>query len=155
MTNWDELVPTDTTIAQIVDDVTSAMLGATTALAPTGELAPGAWSGHVRVGDVHPLVVALHCSRRLATRAGRSMLGGDDPTPADEAAREALAELANVVGAHVKGLVAPLADAPVGVPEVETTTTSLDGARTLRRVLLRCDDELLRVDVYLLDGVRG
>lgn len=100
---------TNDEVREVVELVTSAMLQGTSE--PSARPAPSEigtdelWTARVRITGTFNGAVSLVCTRSFARRAVRRMTRSPATEPVtDDDARDALAELANVIAGNVKAL---------------------------------------------------
>jgi Chemotaxis phosphatase CheX len=94
----------------------------------------GAWTG----------VVGVSCSSILARRAACAMYGTcDDIT--EEEARDALREIANIIGGNFKSLVS--SPSSLSLPEVREQAVGAGGLLPVHRLWFECEGEPLLVTV--------
>lgn len=81
------------------------------------------WTGTVRMSGAWEGAVTIACSHDLARAAAVALFSLDSSEPSDEEVRDALGELANVVGGNIKALLPgptnvslPRVDSSGGVP---------------------------------------
>lgn len=97
-----------TEIARIVEDVFRTMLRLETGLAPMPETAgPGSLTAAVQFVGEWMGAVLLQCTARQACQLASRLMPGLQPTRVDEDVRDALGEIANMVGGNLKPMLPP------------------------------------------------
>jgi chemotaxis protein CheX len=94
-------------VAQVTELVWQSVLGL--GLTPIRDVAPmpaaePALAGRVEISGSWEGAVAVHCSRRLATRAAAEMFGLSPEATGPAHTQDALGELANMIGGNLKAL---------------------------------------------------
>jgi chemotaxis protein CheX len=117
-------------IRDVTESVWSNMLNATAEPRSfsTGALRGPIWTGSVRMTGAWEGAVTIHCSHDLARAAAVALFALDSCEPSEEEVRDALGELANVVGGNIKALLPGPTD--LSLPRVDTSERSpvtLDG----------------------------
>lgn len=140
--------PSELQVCEIVQAVTSSYLQRDTALSSVPSVPlPEPWTGFVGVTGAFTGFVVFECGSSFAKQAAESIFGG----PADDdAAREALAELTNIVGGNVKALLAMdrSGNCALSLPTVVAGPMTLRTARVVRELWCTCDGEPIRIRVY-------
>jgi Chemotaxis phosphatase CheX len=134
-------------IDDIVQNLTSMCLGLESARVPPEALPSddrdmlnasvtisGAWCG----------VVGVSCSSALARRAASAMYGTAGHITEEEA-RDALREIANIIGGNFKSLVS--SPSSLSLPEVREHAVGAGGVLPVHRLWFECEGEPLLVTV--------
>ncbi len=141
---------------ELTEQVWSSMLGLNLVMGnghpPPGErtrqlvgcvVISGSWEG----------AVSIECPLSVAKRAAGIMFGTDPADASDDEVRDALGELANMIGGGVKSLLpSPSQLSLPTVAEGEALVLSVPGTHELRHVSFACDGEPCRVVIAAKDG---
>lgn len=128
------------TVQAVLEQVWESLLGEP--LLPWADVvvAPGAVRAEVALSGDWAGRVRLACDAATAASLARTMLGARDGDPVPDAdVRDAVGELANVVGGNVKGMLP--GTTALGLPRVETADVAtdpvdpVDDAATVRQVV--------------------
>jgi len=146
-------------VREIVDAVTASFmhLNSYTAQA-SGDFHPtrarDAWTGWIGVSGSYNGGVALRCTRGFAYHAASAMFGSEEGKLGDEAARDALAELTNVVGGNIKSLLSATTQSicRLSLPTVTLGAPDLAELRTSQQWDVECGDERLVVMLFEESG---
>ena len=95
-------------VARIVEDVCSTMLGLPVAWIPDApSLLPGSLTAAVHFAGVWKGAVLLQCSMEQAFAFTERLLPGVSPRRVDDDVRDALGEMANMMGGNLKSVLHP------------------------------------------------
>lgn len=133
-------LPSAASVAAVVDEVTSGILGIGTREGAAPTEAPSWWTCSLAIGAPAELSLVVRCPEAFARRVAEAMVGTDGQDVSDELLRESLAEFTSMVGGNLKSLVRPLSCAPLATPVVGPAEP---GAGFL--VSLRCGVEPITV----------
>lgn len=105
-------------VLSLAEDVWTNVLGTPTTLQPSKPLAEGESrvTGSVQISGAFSGAVAVECSLDLARRAAASMFALEEAAVGRSEIRDALGEIANMIGGNVKALLP--APSRLSVPEV-------------------------------------
>jgi chemotaxis protein CheX len=108
------------------------------------------WTGCICVNGAYNGAITLRCTRAFAHHAARGMFGAEAGELSDEFARDALAELTNVVGGNIKSLLSEIVGSTcsLSLPTVSAGECTLPGARLVRECGCQCGDERIAVAVF-------
>jgi CheY-specific phosphatase CheX len=144
----------DAALRDVVDAVTAAFLGlhaeprsiATPLAWPPND---GHWTGCVAIGGAWRGAVTIACAPEFAREAARRIFDTDIGPSPEEAARDALAELTNVVGGNIKSLYASLLGdiCQLSLPVVATGPLDIPDAKTVLSLWFSCADQVMEVSV--------
>lgn len=133
-------LPNAASVAAVVDEVTSGVLGIGTSEASGVVDAASWWSCSVGIGAPTELSLVVRCPESFARRVAEAMVGDGRHGVSDDLLRESLAEFTTMVGGNLKSLVRPLSCAPLSSPVVGDSRAEAAYVFTLR-----CGDEPLTV----------
>jgi chemotaxis protein CheX len=155
MTQLTQITLDEDEVREIVAAVTTAFVQLHAYVAPK----PGddewayideSWTGCICVNGAYNGAITLSCTRAFAHHAARGMFGAEAGELSDEFARDALAELTNVVGGNIKSLLSQItaSTCSLSLPTVSTGECTLPGARLVRECWCQCGDERIAVSVF-------
>lgn len=128
------------TVQAVLEQVWESLLGEPLLPWTDDVVVPGAVRAEVTLSGDWAGRVLLACDPATAASLARTMLGARDGDPVpDEDVRDAVGELANVVGGNVKGMLP--GTTALGLPRVETIAAAtdpvdpVDDASTVRQVV--------------------
>jgi len=157
MTQHQTILLGDDDVREIVDAVTASFVHLSSyAAQASGDCDPTRpneiWAGWIGVSGSYNGGVALRCTRGFAHHAARAMFGSEEGKLGDEAARDALAELTNIVGGNIKSLLSATTHSTcrLSLPTISVGPPDLRGFRTAQQWDVKCGDE--RIVVTLLDA---
>lgn len=146
-----ELPPLHNDIVDVVEQVTLVYRGVGARPSHDGE--PRAmeqpWTGCISIDGAFKGAVTITCPRRFAYDLAQAMLDMKPEEMSEEAARDALAELTNVVGGNVKSLIScAVGDAcRLALPIVANGEVRVTGGRLREEIWFQCGDDVLVVGV--------
>ncbi len=139
----------------IVDTVMESFLHEHAVIAPPAQVTevPGdeVWVGCVTMNGAFTGAVTLTCTRGFARRAARSLFSEEPSFAAeDEAARDVLAELTNVMGGNIKCLLATLGESTsnLSLPLVSVGSLEIPGAALSAELWSECGSDRIRVAIF-------
>lgn len=148
---------TDVDLAEVVESVWTSMLGFE--VVPSDE--PYAYgdgslhmSGTVQITGCWDGAVMVEVTETLARHLAATMFGLEDAELGDEEVRDALGEMANMIGGNVKGML--VGDARLSLPTVaegRDFRVSVPGSGVVRELTYRCEGFPMRVQ--LLTRIEG
>lgn len=145
----------DTDIVKVVSLICTSVLGLE--CIPAAELStalPMAMTACVQITGSWQGAVVLACPENFAAHAAAVMfnLPADDRNPTDM--QDAIAELTNMIGGNIKGLLQVNEACHLSLPAVvagPAYAARVPGSRLLKQVLLDCDGQT--IVVYVLEKV--
>jgi len=146
------VTPAESDLQEIVDGVMSTLLQthavAQSRLDPSRMAAESTWTGCVAIGGAFTGAVIVKCTRDFVHRIAEAMFTGEQVT--DELARDALAELTNVMGGNIKSLFSALTDSTcsLSLPAVSTGSLDIPGGSLLGELWSVCNADRIGVAVY-------
>ncbi len=145
------LVPAEQDVRALVADICLALLGRHTQPAnlPLHGPLPLHWTACVGIGGGWCGIVTVACPMELARRGASRILGVTPALVDDSAAQDLLAELANILGGNLKGIMASALGQPchLALPVVAPGDPVFPGARRVRQLRFVCDEEVFEVSV--------
>jgi CheY-specific phosphatase CheX len=137
-------------VRDIVHSVTGSMLEVvgfgSAPLVPTPGSERPPYCARVFINGAFDGSICLRCTRPFADRAAAAMYGEhlDDP---DEAARDAVAELANMIAGNIKSLISAQVGSTCGLslPVVTTGEATFPGATVLQECFFHWHGEPVRI----------
>ncbi len=155
MTQLKQITLGENDLREIVTAVTAAFVHLHSYVAPKpGEAessdAEELWTGCICVSGAYNGVVTLGCTRAFAHHAARAMFAVEAGEVSDESARDALAELTNVVGGNIKSLLSEITESTcnLSLPTVSSGEFALRGGRLTQQCRCECGDERIAVSVF-------
>jgi CheY-specific phosphatase CheX len=151
MTMSTEFPPLRGEIADVVEQVTLIYRGVGARPAPddASHSMEQPWTGCIAIDGAFKGTVTLTCPKQFAFDLARKMLDMSEEETTEEAARDALAELTNVVGGNVKSLISSLIGdtCRLTLPIVALGDLHVAGGRLREEVWFRCGDDVIVVGV--------
>jgi CheY-specific phosphatase CheX len=145
-------LPAENDLQEIVDSVMSSLIQthpvAQSRLDPQGQAAEPTWTGCISIGGAFTGAVLVRCTRDFVHRVAAAMFVGEPVT--DELARDALAEITNIMGGNIKSLFSALVESTcsLSLPAVSTGSLDVPGATVLSELWSVCDSDRVAVAVY-------
>lgn len=149
-----ERLPPITDIAQLVTEVTGALLGAVSEPRPASSMHPrdNLWTGCVMIDGPLRGAIVVAGPRQFAIRVASKMFETAPADVSDSAARDAFAEFTNIVGGNIKALISTQLGETcrLHLPIVANGTMTISGTVSKREVCVACDGDVLSIDVLEL-----
>jgi chemotaxis protein CheX len=138
-------------ISEAVERVWSTMLGlhaTTNELSVVNRLKPTMLTGCIQITGAWQGAVTLECSGGLARRVASIMFGEDVCEITADQVNDALGELTNIVGGHIKALLPEPSD--LSMPAVTEGTDyffSVPGSRQMAQMSFTCEGKPFQVTI--------
>jgi CheY-specific phosphatase CheX len=146
------VMPAESDLQEIVDGVMCALLQthsvAESKLDPPRIAAESIWTGCISIGGAFTGAVTVKCTRDFVHRIAEAMFAGEQVT--EELARDALAELTNVMGGNIKSLFSALTDSTcsLSLPAVSTGSLDIPGSTLVGELWSVSNSDRIGVAVY-------
>ncbi len=151
MTMTTDLPPLRHDIVDVVEQVTLVYRGVGARPSSAGESheMEQPWTGCIAIDGAFKGTVTLTCPKRFAFELARTMLDMSEDETSEDAAKDALAELTNVVGGNVKSLISSLIGdtCRLTLPVVASGDVHVSGGQLREEVWFRCGDDVIVVGV--------
>ena len=144
-------VPNPLEICEVVDLVTSTLLATpaipiSTPSSTSGALGDRVWTGFVAITGPFSGAVTVACSSDFVEHARAAMVDERN----DDASRDVLAELTNVIGGNIKSLLSSSSETHchLSLPIVSIGTLEMPAATLVHEQWCQCEDERIVVSLW-------